>query len=794
MMLRFLLLSLIVIGLTGAASTPVTIPITVTSSSSVSDEEFVGPFASWKNVVTDYGAVGNCSSDDTTAIQNGINAISTSNPVLYFPAGCYKVSSTLNVSSNVASCSTGQCGMIALVGHDPVDTTIKWFGSSGGTLLNINGIVESSFDRITFDGGALAAVLVDQAWDGSTSGGKNFDTGNQYADDVFTNGGTNAIGYRCGALGQGCSEVEVIRSTFNGLTFGAVTCNANALDVWIWYSKFTNNAYGVSNDTSTLVPATAGCAGGNYHVAESVFQNSSVGDITSLHGGAFNIIDNFSIGSAQFIPVHGDELTLQRNTIIDTTNGISLQPCFNVVLLDNKIRTKTGNAAPVVKGLGIAPPGSTTYCEGGELLSLGNTYTVASAEDHYNTFYQSGDIVDSGGTSIDPTPPTLPGTPPNNGRTVYEASASGSGTTCSSGSPCSAQTAICLASTGSSGFSGGNCTGTVIAGNEPVVHLNPGTYAVSATLSVPANSDIQIIGDWWYSKLSGGVGVNPVLKINGPSHVVLRGFETITAATGADGILMTGVDQAGATVSLDDCFLPGDNSTAGSRAIFLDALTNVSVEAHGLSFPYTTLASLKQTGAAPLDVFFGDTTGFNLANNYIADLSGGANLQLVGVWEDGMGGTTGGAGLSATGGGTLVYSTGNYNLQTSTGIKALSLSNYAGNALVLNTIFQGEGIGNGAMTVSGTGTGATEVIPFNTGYSTTFFTNSATGNTVEFFGNGGQADSPATPNLVAAGSSMSRFRSRKPSLPAATPSGITGVQMYRVFVSAASANSLHITN
>ena len=49
----------------------------------------------WYNVRTDYGAAGNGSTDDTTAISNAIAAANSSGGIVYFPAGTYKISSAL---------------------------------------------------------------------------------------------------------------------------------------------------------------------------------------------------------------------------------------------------------------------------------------------------------------------------------------------------------------------------------------------------------------------------------------------------------------------------------------------------------------------------------------------------------------------------------------------------------------------------------------------------------------------------------------------------------------------------
>src|SRR6266566_5801929 len=93
------------------------------------DEEFVGPFASWANVKTKYGAVGDGVTDDTAAIQKALGALGPTNPTLYFPAGSYRITQTLTLAGQID---------VSVIGQDPA-TTILWAGASGGTMLSLSG-------------------------------------------------------------------------------------------------------------------------------------------------------------------------------------------------------------------------------------------------------------------------------------------------------------------------------------------------------------------------------------------------------------------------------------------------------------------------------------------------------------------------------------------------------------------------------------------------------------------------------------------------------------------------------
>ena len=268
------------------------------AAQAMGDEEFVGPFASWANVKTTYGAKGDGVTDDTAAIQKALNALGLSNPTLYFPAGTYRITQTLSLAGQI---------YVNIIGQDPANTAILWAGAGGGTMLYLNGVAYSRFDRLTFDGQGSAGVAVDQSWAGAAN---YFDSGNEYADDVFKNAGT---GLRCGNLDYGCAETSMLRDQFlNNTSAGVFLRNFNALDMFIWYSFFQNNYIGVTNWT----PAQNGA--GNFHVFNSVFQGSPGADIAFTNAGGFNFRNNYSIGSGRFMSGGGtcapDSITVQGRT------------------------------------------------------------------------------------------------------------------------------------------------------------------------------------------------------------------------------------------------------------------------------------------------------------------------------------------------------------------------------------------------------------------------------------------------------------------------------------------------
>ncbi|MFP4027373.1 MAG: glycosyl hydrolase family 28-related protein [Candidatus Brocadiia bacterium] len=104
----------------------------------------------WVNVRTDVkpGAVGNGQTDDTEAIQSGLNQVGTGS-TLYFPPGTYRITETLKL--------TGPALGVSLIGHGR-KTRLVWDGPKGKPLFHDDGIAVSRYVGIAFEGKNRATV------------------------------------------------------------------------------------------------------------------------------------------------------------------------------------------------------------------------------------------------------------------------------------------------------------------------------------------------------------------------------------------------------------------------------------------------------------------------------------------------------------------------------------------------------------------------------------------------------------------------------------------------------------
>jgi Pectate lyase superfamily protein len=625
-------------------------------------DEFVGPFSSWTNVKTAYGAVGDGATDDRAALQRALNELGTPGHghVLWVPAGTYMITSRLVFANK---------GWVSIIGEHPAATIIKWAGNNGGTMLDINGVMYSRMDRLTFDGQKTAGIAVDQSWDGSTG---NFDAGNQYADDAFQD---TAIGIRGGALGHGFAETSVLRARFiRNTTAGIFLGNFNALDLWIWYSQFDDCGYGITNRLQNVVGA------GNWRVYGSIFRRSKRADNGIGNTGLYSMRNNYSIGSRRFIEAgmtnNPSPTVIQGNTILNTTNphSISIGNQGPILLYDNIVRSSSSAAR-----------GETVIIDSfsdADGIAVGNTFTTPVAI-RVNGRLTEIDTSIASYNTIGSIEPALPPTEPNLERTVIEV-------------PNGASTAMIQRAIN---------TAAIRNGQRPIVHLPAGNYSITSTLSVPANSDMQIVGDGYHTRLIwAGASGTSVLALRGPSKATVREL-SIEGNGLVDGIAADTIDQIGSRVFGQGVVL----SSSVQANFFADQLDNTEVEMHDFSHQYTDSSGgpgigVKVVGGpfakeghprgGMVNLYSGASAGEKLPY----ELGGGGTLLVRDFWYEGAASP---AFLYASGKGTVTIEGHRISMSTiNQTTSAFDINNWSGKASIVEDL-----VGDRIM-ISGNGSGA----------------------------------------------------------------------------------------
>lgn len=207
--------------------------------------------------VSDFGATGDGTTDDATAIQSALDSLSTSGGIIYFPVGTYKVCTMLHYNSkqtlwfeNGATLRAGASGMGCIIGAK-VDTTITGYngvhdvlihggtfdGSSFSSNILLFGTVHSQ--NIEFDGCSFVGAF-GLAHNLEINSSKNVRIHNC----VFTRG-TN--------VGQDAEMIQIDRASYGAYVEPINEDNTNCSYIDIYDCTFGPNAAspGVGNHSGT---------------------------------------------------------------------------------------------------------------------------------------------------------------------------------------------------------------------------------------------------------------------------------------------------------------------------------------------------------------------------------------------------------------------------------------------------------------------------------------------------------------------------------------------------------------
>ncbi len=586
-------------------------------------DEFVGPFPSWANVKTDFGAVGDGKADDTAALQKGLLALGHRVPVLYLPPGTYRITGTLTVSG-----SGVMFGM--LTGDDPATTIIKWDGAVNGTMLRgTGGFSHIKVARLTWDGAGRALAAVQHAWivppEGNICG-----THNIHEDEIFKDVGFGIRAGEASEKGTGMdAETLVERCKFIRCWNAGLSVQIfNVYDWWLVNCEFDDCRLGATNR------ADGEYGGGHFHIYHSLFRNSTEADIKTGHASYFGIRFNTSIGSNAFLLVQrpngvitytkwagtgsggwsptdkwGSEMLLQGNTILDPrqTAAIRVYEHGPLILLDNVVRSRReARVGPVVYM--HVPTGKP------ELAAIGNTFTVEAPIDT-DARLTALDNKTVAPEKIPDSTLKLPGAAAKMPRPIFEV-------------PPDA---------GNDVIQGIIARALKQTGKGPVVHFpgdrdgKGGQYTLTQSLEIPANSDIQLVGDAEHTQLTlKGVPGQPLVHLAGPTKAVLRDLK-MNNDTGP-ALLVTDCDQPGARVH-GEMLDPVAKSGSGLQ---VEGVDNLHVELFGDMNYGSVISGGPQTAAgkptaAHLGIFGGASSNFE----QLYTVKNGARMVVWDTWYEG---------------------------------------------------------------------------------------------------------------------------------------------------------------
>jgi hypothetical protein len=582
--------------------------------------EWYGPFVSWTNVMA-WGARCDGVTDDSVAVSNALAAVGngTCSPVLLIPGMCRVTKKPWLAQRHgiaVVGLNRDTCGFLY---DGPTVSASDANNSGAATCFHVDGVVNSYFARLKFDGNFKARTVLAS----SQQSFAIFDNNNLYEDCIIKNSAPGGIGIDGGHFEpwEGFSNEDFVRCLIQTNSIGVELENFNALDIWFTDCLIENNTtYGIY------------VSKGDAHAYHSFFQHNGI-DFYHLPGAVFcSMVSNTSYQSGAFFVTvnqgaNTTPLLFKGNTVIDPA-GIPYQmnQFGPVVMLDNS--TLTTNATISFATGSIA-----------DLLAVGNTNGISNWAKFSGAISVRSNLVDNVVVSRTSQTFTLPGLPvaaTNLNRTVFEMT-----------------TSMTSASLQSSINSAGD--GSVFHIPSPVLELNHQIYPTS-TVTIPANKDVRIVGDGpntilFWSGSSGGT----LFSCPSPSRATFSHIGLIGNYGGAANLInVSGVGSTPARVYLRDS---SGTEPVGAN-LFLGNCPNTVIDVTGLSYgggntpgtPATSGANVVLSGAGK--VRYINTDGGGNAISFVC--TNGGQLYVENSYNEASN-SSGNKLLRVSGNGTITF-------------------------------------------------------------------------------------------------------------------------------------------
>ena len=490
------------------------------------------PRSDWINIKTDSRvsphAVGDGVTDDTAAIQSALDVMNNDiynqqKKTVYFPAGTYKITSTLKTT--MSGYSLIGCGL---------NTIIKWYGASGGAMFWPDGSDSVRYVGFVWDGNSIAGCAYEEYSDVGTGGGSTYMTGIRHENESFRNfvvNGTYPAPDPNHIYPTGFPPAAIISgfdNTVNASPVGEVTifnCRFyNCTDAIYNPVEIFNNFMWVMDgcefdNCGTGFSGTGNAGGGaDFALLNSHFQQSTVADIGFGYGIRGQRLT--SSGSAQFYNGSSDGAGFRDCWVDGWTNTAAAMEFFY------------GGQASVVDCTFTNPPAGASppiYT----LTNTGNLLDILLSNNYAPAFPGTGIYHQYGTSTVDWVPAgSMGGNLTSSTQTFLQSTAIADSTHILDVTQ-SPYNAVPGFTTDSTAAIQAAINAARTANNGSIVYIPGGFYKIASTLTV-SGGNYTIEGEGSNTQLCWTAGSNgTMMTVTTPQNITVRQLELSAASNPA---------------------------------------------------------------------------------------------------------------------------------------------------------------------------------------------------------------------------------------------------------------------